>query len=296
MKASKTFVALLAAAGICLLPACGSDDDSSSEGSQAASETASVTFEATERGDRVAIDGPSQIEAGVVEVTLRNSGEGDHDGQLVRVTGDQTADQVVEAIAGGGPDSGTPEWARGAGGVGLVPAGEERTVTEVLEPGSYYLLDTVSGEGEGGGPANASKGGVAEFEVTGEADGELPETDATVTAVDYSFETSGLEAGSNSVTFRNTGDELHHMLAFPIREGATFAEAREAFQSEEPPEGPPPVDFEGVVDTAVIDGGEEQVVELDFEPGKYALVCFIPDRAGGPPHAAMGMVSELDVE
>jgi len=30
--------------------------------------------------------------------------------------------------------------------------------------------------------------------------------------------------------------------------------------------------------------------------GKYAFICFISDRAGGPPHAAMGMINEIVVE
>ena len=38
------------------------------------------------------------------------------------------------------------------------------------------------------------------------------------------------------------------------------------------------------------------MVNLDLKKGKYALVCFIPDRQGGPPHVAKGMVSEATVE
>ena len=62
---------------------------------------------------------------------------------------------------------------------------------------------------------------------------------------------------------------------------------------------PPPTicgTIENGVGTAVIDGGQEQIVNLDLEKGKYALVCFITDRNGGPPHAAMGMIDELDVK
>jgi len=46
----------------------------------------------------------------------------------------------------------------------------------------------------------------------------------------------------------------------------------------------------------VIDGGIAQNIELDLEAGKYAVVCFIQDRKGGPPHGAKGMISELVVE
>jgi hypothetical protein len=44
-----------------------------------------------------------------------------------------------------------------------------------------------------------------------------------------------------------------------------------------------------------LDGGEEQLTEVDLKPGNYALMCFIPDRAGGPPHVAKGMISGATV-
>ena len=45
----------------------------------------------------------------------------------------------------------------------------------------------------------------------------------------------------------------------------------------------------------MLDGGAEQVTDLEFVKGKYALVCFITDRKGGPPHIAKGMISEVDI-
>ena len=33
----------------------------------------------------------------------------------------------------------------------------------------------------------------------------------------------------------------------------------------------------------------------DLKPGKYALLCFISDRQGGPPHIAKGMITEATV-
>jgi hypothetical protein len=56
----------------------------------------------------------------------------------------------------------------------------------------------------------------------------------------------------------------------------------------------PVVDSKGF-DTAVIEGGDSQSVELDLVAGTYALLCFVPDRAGGPPHAVKGMISEAVV-
>jgi hypothetical protein len=38
-----------------------------------------------------------------------------------------------------------------------------------------------------------------------------------------------------------------------------------------------------------------QTFEAEAESGTYALMCFVPDRKGGPPHAFKGMVSEARI-
>lgn len=292
--ASRRFPILIAAAALCLVPAaCGSDDDSSDSGS---SEATAVTFETTEPAKgKVAIDGPAEIEAGVVEITLKNTGKGLHDAQILRVEGNRTADEVISSSVDSEEGAPIPEWITDGGGVAAVPGGGSATVTEVLKPGTYYVLDSESAQGSQ--QPNARKGGVAKFEVTGEATtAELPETDATITAKDFSFETAGIKAGTNRLTFENTGEQLHHVLALPINKGSTIEDVKKFATSEGQPQGPPPVDFENGVATAVIDGGQAQVAELEFQKGKYALLCFITNRDGGPPHVAMGMVDELDVK
>ena len=64
------------------------------------------------------------------------------------------------------------------------------------------------------------------------------------------------------------------------------------------PSGPPPVDFEGAVNTATLDGDLEQVTDIQLrKPGKYIMVCFLKDRDGrGKPHLAEGMLKEVDVK
>jgi hypothetical protein len=298
--ASRRFPVLLAAAALCLVPAaCGSDDDDSSnggDGSADTSETTAVTFETTEPAKgKVAIDGPKEVEAGVVEITLKNSGKGRHDAQLLRVEGNRTQEEVISSSIDSEEGAPIPEWITDGGGLAAVPPGESATVTEVLKPGTYYVLDSESAQGSQ--QPNARKGGAAKLMVTGEATtAELPETDATITAKDFSFESSGIEPGANRVTFENTGKELHHLVALPINKGSTIEDVKKFATSEGEPQGPPPVDFENGVGTAVIDGGQAQVAELEFKKGKYALLCFITNRDGGPPHVAMGMVNELDVK
>lgn len=131
-----------------------------------------------------------------------------------------------------------------------------------------------------------AKPGIVTIKVEGEGVGELPEAAATITTEDYGFVTEGLKAGRNTVKFDNVGKEPHHVIALPFTPGATLEEVKKAFESEEEPAGPPPVDFMKGTSTTVITGGQAQVADLELQKGKYALICFISDRAGGPPHVA----------
>ena len=155
------------------------------------------------------------------------------------------------------------------------------------------------GEGEGDRvPSFAEQGATATIEVTGEVgDAELPDPGATVTAEEYSFATQGLVAGVDLIRFDNTGKELHHLIAIPYEAGATFEKVKAFGTSDAPPDGPPPVDFSRASVTAVLEGGDSQITELGLATsGKYAFICFISDRAGGPPHATLGMINEVVVE
>ena len=41
--------------------------------------------------------------------------------------------------------------------------------------------------------------------------------------------------------------------------------------------------------------GEVAWFEVDLSPGRYALICFLPDAEDGKPHFVHGMVRELEV-
>ena len=68
------------------------------------------------------------------------------------------------------------------------------------------------------------------------------------------------------------------------------------FATGEDESGPPPVDLEREVISVVLAGGTAQTMRLDLQSGRYALLCFASDRAGGPPHVVKGMVSEMTVK
>jgi hypothetical protein len=282
---SRLLALLFTALAICLVTACGDDDDDSSGADSDAPTKLAVKVTEVGKGSRLSV--PKSLEAGPATVSLRNAGKAPHDAQIIRVEGDQTVDQVLKAIDASGEGKPLPAWMRAAGGVGTVAPGKSATATDLLQPGKHFVLDTEPDR----------NGGTAEFQVTGEAGGELPGAPVTISAKEYGFVAEGLKAGTARFTFDNVGKEPHHVIAAPYAKGATLAEVRKALSDEEAEfSGPPPVDFDQVTGTAVIDGGTKQVAQLELRKGKYALVCFIADRAGGPPHVAKGMLQEVEVE
>lgn len=144
--------------------------------------------------------------------------------------------------------------------------------------------------------------------------------DATeITGVDYAFEgvPDSLEAGA-SLSFTNGSEaEVHEMILLRIDDDETRPMEELVELSEE--EAMEVTQLQGVA--VALPGEDGMVVEGDLtlaEPGRFALVCFIPtgadpqvyrdlfsgpppegpppDVEGGPPHFTQGMFAELTVE
>jgi hypothetical protein len=263
----------LALASATVLAACG--DDSAQE----------LTFELEGKGKEATITAPESAESGEAEITVVNNTDKDGELQMIWVDGDHSAEETIEVLAGAQQGKPFPDWFFAGGGVGVVEAGEERTVTQVLEPGTYYAFDLEAGQ--------PKPDAVPALEVTGDESEDELEADATVDAFEYGFKEEGLTSGETEVAFKNVGAQPHHLLISPLEGDATAEDVEKAFKADK---GRPPLSEEGGEDTAVIEGGESQLVTLDLKPGRYAFYCFISDREGGPPHALKGMVDEFEIE
>lgn len=218
------------------------------------------------------------------EITLKNEAKGGNDLQLIRVEGDHSTQEVVDGLGKASKGQPFPDWFFAGGGIGGTKPGESGTATQVLQPGTYYALST-----EGRPDAKS----VAAVEVSGEESAdELPEADATVTAVEYGFDAEELPSGAVEIDFENDGVQPHHLLASQLIGDSTAADVERFFKTEK---GKPPLRKESQA-TAVIEGGEGQTVTFNLKPGRYAFYCFISDRQGGPPHAFKGMVDEFEVK
>lgn len=265
-------VALSAALAAIALAACGGESDQE------------LAFELTGSGKAAKFTGPESADSGKAEITFTNDSGAASDMQLIRVEGDHTPDEVVAGLGKASQGKPFPDWFFAGGGTATLRPGKSATVTQVLEPGTYYALSTA------GRPDPAS---LAAVEVSGDESDEELKADATVTASEYQFEADGLKAGENEVDFSNAGAQPHHLLISKLVGDATAEDLEKAIKSGG---SKPPIEQKGGVATAVIEGGESQLVDFNLKPGRYAFYCFISDRQGGPPHALKGMVDEFEIE
>ncbi len=224
-----------------------------------------LTVKASEPSEgKYAFDLPATIDGGVVALTLDNVGTVPHEIAMVQVKEGTTPEQVTEDLLGneGGP---IPDYVLSVAGVGFAAPGKKATATQKIPAGSYVYFCTF-GEGEGVHYKNGMLGSVT---VKGDkGKGDLPEADGTIKATEYSFDVSGLKAGEHTYRFENTGKELHHAQLFPINDGATIDDVEAFF---------------GTQGT------------LDLKAGDYVMLCFINDKAGGPPHFTKGMLQKVTV-
>jgi len=269
-----------AQAGRAVAPAAGrtaSRDPLAAASASAERPTLTITVDDTGPG-RFRYRAPRAVRGGLVEISLRNAGDVPHKAQLWRISGNHT---VKEALRVRHPQ---PGWLRTAGGVGLTAPGSTSRTLQSLPAGTYYVAGTLD-----------QPGTVATFTVTGPAGAaQPPRAPARIEAIDFSFRVSGLRAGRNSVDFDNTGREPHHAFLAPMRTGAEIADVKRFF-NRPTSTGPPPVDGEGTRETVVLEGGARQVTELELAAGRYALVCFVRGRGGGPRHIELGMINEVTV-
>ena len=282
-RAGLTGLAIVAVLGLAGA-GCGGDDDEGDSGGGSESQAAKpskLAIEVSGSAKEPTFSVPKSVEGGVVEIELTNSAKGDHGAQLIGATDGHTPQEALEVgNAWGENGKPLPEWVIPAGGVGSIATGETASVTQELAPGRYVVVDLDS-------DANT------ELEVTGDSGaGDLASDGGTIEATEYEFSSTGLKAGKSRVLVDNTGGEPHFIAGIGIKPGSTIADVRRFFKTEK---GQPPIDESRSFSTAVIEGGAKQSVDVELKAGKYALLCFVPDRAGGPPHVVKGMISEAVV-
>lgn len=287
------FVALLL--GV-LSGACGGDDEGSGSASGGSTETTAAGAEPAQldiEAREYSFTAASSVKAGWVQVNLENVGKEDHQAQLARLNDGVTPQQLQEATAGDPTGEKALALVTLAGGVNAIPAGSKQTSVTELEPGNYLMmcfLPTPDGKS-----THVAEGMAAPFAVTGTAgEGNEPAYDAQIEAKDFTFDIPDMKSGEQTVEFKNNGPSPHEATLYKVADGKTAADVQKFLGDPASASGPPP--FAAAGGASAIGPGKSTYPTWDLEPGTYALTCFVPDKASGKPHMALGMFSSFEVK
>lgn len=238
-----------------------------------------------------AFDAPDTIQSGVTTFRLVNEGPEFHHIQLVRLDDGKTLDDLVELMSSGhaGPP---PAWMVEIGGPNTpgVP-GEETNGTLDLAPGNYALLCLIPSPD---GKPHIMKGMMRPLTVVPAPAGAaaaMPPADLVMVLDDYSFDSDiQITAGRRTIRVENAAQQPHEVVFVKLEPGKTATDFLNFMHA---PQGPPPGKIVG--GTSGFAHGVVNQVTIDFEPGEYALLCFIPDAGDGRPHFMHGMAKQITV-
>lgn len=272
------------------LSACGGDGPGAEGGSGdtaiADSAPREVHFTATD----FAFQGPQTIEAGLVTLALSNEGETLHHLQLVRLPENMSMAEFQQAMSQMQPGTPPPPWFEEVGGVNPPTPGQPARVTLHLEAGEYAVLCFVDTPDK---VPHVMKGMMQPLTVTPSSTpaAPLPESDLSLTLVDYAFSFSEPPTrGTHVIRVENTATQAHEIVLVRLLPEKTMDDLMAWAATYEGPE--PFVPIGGVPG---IESGQAVNVEVTFAEGDHVALCFIPDATDGAPHIVHGMILPFTV-
>jgi uncharacterized cupredoxin-like copper-binding protein len=250
----------------------------------------------TVHANEFAFIGPASIAAGTTTFRLVNDGKEVHQISILQLAKGKTLADYVEAIKANKP---TP-WAVGVGGPNAAAPGQTIDATITLEAGDYILVCWVPSPGV---PVpHMAKGMIQPLTVTatgvtkaGASVSHLPESvpDVHLELSEYAFKLSKpLTAGKHTIHVMNTGTLEHEAVLMKLAPGKTMKDADAWFENGM--KGPSPI--EATPGMAGLGKGRTGSFTTTLTPGRYGLICYIPDVKDGKPHSMHGMVQEFSVE
>jgi hypothetical protein len=251
---------------------------------------------AARAGDRVVLTahdhgytGPDRVPAGMTTVEIINRGQHPHHAQIVKLAVGKTAQDFTAAMKA--DPLHWPSWVSFVGGPNGVVPGERASATMHLDSGQYLALCLIP---DTHGVPHMMLGMEKEFTVVPVrvAAYERPAAALTITQRDFHFDLSRpITAGVHTIEVINGGSQPHEVVVVQLAPGATVKDFVAAF--EPGASGPPPGKLMGGV--VGIDRGGRAFFTATFQPGQYALLCFLPDQHTGKEHFTQGMIREFTI-
>jgi hypothetical protein len=231
---------------------------------------------------------PETLPAGLTTLHLVNGGKEAHHIVLMKLAEGKTlADFQAVSM-----ETKTPDWITFPGSPGATEPGDTTSTTQNLDPGLYVMACFIPSPD---GQAHAAKGMVRPFVVRGPAPTTAatePTPDVTVRLSDYAFAFSTpLTAGAHVIRVENDGPQLHEITFEKLNEGKTMQDFVAWGQGGM--KGPPPTTPAGGF-IGPTKGGHG-FLTVNLTPGKYLVLCYVPDEKDGKPHVMHGMMQEVTI-
>jgi hypothetical protein len=248
-----------------------------------------VVSEGTELVVRVtdqALDVPTQVDAGLVNVRLFNRSSGPQHITILKVDRLDRVSSISEYLRSG--DWNVP-WINRMGGPESTPPGGVSSVSMILEPGRYVVAQLPVASKPGGSLILRD---VEELSVVGQAEGaKLPSAAVTLTMYEWNFTLEGpLNAGRRTIRVENKGQFEHQVSIVRLLPGRGIDQA---VKWAENPSGPPP--FEGVGGTTNLARERSVNLTVDLLPGDYVLLCTTYNPLSKQLHSHHGMIKQIRV-
>jgi hypothetical protein len=239
---------------------------------------------------------PASIAAGTTTFRLVNDGKEPHQISIVQLANGKTMADFIAAVQANKP---TP-WATGVGGPNTAGPGQTIDATVTLEAGNYLMLCWIPSPGA---PVpHVAKGMIQPLTVT--SPGGVTQAGASVSSLsesapdvhlelsDYAFKFSKpLTAGKHTIHVMNTGAQEHEAVMMKLAPGKTMKDLDAWFESGQ--KGPPPIT--PAPGMAALGKSRTGTFTTNLTPGRYGLICYVPDAKDGKPHSMHGMVQEFTV-
>lgn len=279
----------LAALLVLLLAGCAPVSPQAGAAAPAAPESAIPAV--TIRTKDYSFEGPDELPAGLLSVTIVNDGPQPHHIQLARLNDGVTLDDLNAALQQS-PEAALPLVSL-EGGPGVVPAQGVQTVTMNVPAGQYVLVCFVP-DVKDGLPhlAHGMIQPITVVEQAGAQTAQEPAADMEVEMRDFAF-TIPVEVGAGAQTWKvtNKGQQPHEVALIKLGEGKTMDDVMHFLEQ---PEGAPP--FTDAGGLQAIMPGASAWIDLELTPGTYVALCHVPDPASGKAHEELGMMTVFQVQ
>ena len=261
--------------------------------------TASKAFKhpvVTVHANEFAFIAPASIAAGTTTFRLVNDGKEVHQISILQLAKGKTLADYVTAMKANKP----APWAVGVGGPNAAGPGQTIDATLTLEEGNYILVCWVPSPGApvphmAKGmiqPLTVTASGVVQSGAPATVTAPDPKPDVHLELFDYGFKLSKpLTAGKHTIHVMNNGAQEHEAVLMKLAPGKTMKDANAWFESGM--KGPSPI--QPAPGMAGLGKGRTGSFTTNLTPGKYGLICYIPDAKDGKPHSMHGMVQEFTV-